>query len=171
VTAAAAAAPATVVAAPVVVAAPFLPPALPAISLRKTERLGDVGPFVTNLSASAGKTVSYRMVVTNTGAITVAVSLVDMRCDDGTLIAHGSTTLAPGATVEYTCTHALVVVDGPVLVNTATAVGTTAAGANSPTATGRAVVHLVVLTRRVVKRVTKHAAPAIAVKAAATFTG
>jgi hypothetical protein len=160
-----------VVAAPVVTAAPFLPPALPSISLRKTERIGGVGPFVTSLSGSAGKTVSYRMVVTNTGSIAVVVSLVDMRCDDGTLISHGSTTLAPGATVEYTCSHALVVADGPVLVNTATAVGTTAAGATTAMATSRAVVHLLVLTRRVVKRVTRHAAPAIAVKAAATFTG
>ena len=170
-TAAPAAASATVAAAPVVIAAPFLPPAVPTISLHKTERLGDAGPFVTSLSASAGKTVSYRMLVTNTGAITVVVSLVDMRCDDGTLIAHGSTTLAPGATVEYTCSHALVVADGPLLVNTATAVGTTAAGANSPTATSHAVVHLLVLARHVVKRVMKHAGPAIAVKAAATFTG
>jgi hypothetical protein len=160
------------VAAPIALpAAPFLPPSLPAIALRKTERLGDEGPFVTSLSGSVGKTVSYRMVVTNTGAISVIVSLVDLRCDDGTLIAHGATTLAPGATVEYTCSHALVAADGPLFVNTATAVGTTAAGATSPTATSRAVVHLVVLTRRVVKRVTRRAAPAIAIKATATFTG
>ena len=159
--------------------APVVPIVHPAITLQKTERLGDVAPYVVSLSASIGQIVHYRMIVTNTGDTPLAISLIDPHCDGGSLVAAGSTTIAAGATVEYTCSHTLVAADGAVLVNTATATGTTATGATAGPVSSSAAVQIVVTkvlgAQKTIKArgkaIKKRAKPAVAVVAAATFTG
>jgi hypothetical protein len=68
------------------------------------------------------------MLVSNTGDVTVTVKLTDLRCDAGTLHAGTSTTLAPGASVTYTCSHRLGASDSSPFVNSATATGVTSGG-------------------------------------------
>jgi hypothetical protein len=160
----------------VVAAAPIVHPA---ITLQKTERLGAVAPFVVSLAARIGQIVHYRMIVTNTGDTSLVVGLTDPECDGGSLVAVGSTTVAAGATVEYTCSHTLVAADGAVLVNTATATGTTATGATVGPVSSSAAVQIVVTkvlgAEKTIKArgkaIKKRAKPAIAVVAPATFTG
>jgi hypothetical protein len=160
--------------APVVAAAPVFHPA---ITLQKTERLGAVAPFVVSLAARIGQIVHYRMIVTNTGDTSLVVGLTDPQCDGGSLVAVGSTTVAAGATVEYTCSHTLVSADGAVLVNTATATGTTATGATVGPVSSSAAVQIVVTRvlgaqKTIIRRLPrKRAKPAVAVVAPATFTG
>jgi hypothetical protein len=169
-------APAALVVAPSVAAAPV---AHPAIALQKTERLGDSAQYVVSLQAEIGQIVNYRMLVTNTGDTTLAVGLTDPVCDGGSLLAGGSTTIAAGATVVYTCSHRLVAADGAMLVNTATATGTTAAGETTGPVSSSAAVQIaftrVLAAQKTIKARTKHitrrAKPAVAVVAPATFTG
>jgi hypothetical protein len=126
------------------------------------------------------------MVVTNTGNVALTTTFLDQRCDDGTLVAHGSRVLAPGATTEFTCSHVLVAADGPTYVNTATVSGVSATGAtagpvNSQSVTRFAVTTSVLGARKnlrsqtpkkiVLKPVTTPAKPAISKVAPATFTG
>ncbi len=159
--------------------APAVPVAHPAITLQKTERLGDVAQYVVSLEATIGQIVNYRMIVTNTGNTALVVGLIDPVCDSGTLIAGGSTTIAAGGTVVYTCSHTLVAADGAALVNTATATGTAPGGASVGPVSSSAAVQIVVTkvlgaTKTIkarTKHLKRHAKPAVAVVAAATFTG
>jgi uncharacterized repeat protein (TIGR01451 family) len=154
--------------------------------LRKTERLSDSSPYVAWLKALPGQTVHYRMVVTNTGDTTLTITFADQLCDDGTLVAHDSRVLAPGATAEYTCSHVLVASDGPLYVNTATVSGVSATGATAGPVNSRSVTQFPVVTKvlggqktlasrtpkkTALKPVTKPAKPAVSKVAPATFTG
>jgi hypothetical protein len=157
----------------------------PGLALRKTERVNDSAPFVVWLTASPGETVQYRMVVTNTGDTTMTITFSDPRCDEGTLVAHESRIVAPGAIAEYTCSHVLVAADGPMFVNNATVSGSSATGAtagpvNSRSITQVAVTHVLgahktlaahTAKKVVLRPVTKAAKPAVAKVAPATFTG
>jgi hypothetical protein len=159
------------------VVVPAAPVEHPAITLQKTERLGDVAQYVVSLAAKIGQVVNYRMIVTNSGDTPLAVGLIDPECDGGSLVADGPTTIGPGAIVEYTCSHRLVAADGAVLVNTATASGTTATGATVGPVSSSAAVQIVVTKvlgaeKTIVRRLPKkRARPARAVVAGATFTG
>lgn len=158
----------------------------PGLALRKTERVSDSSPYVIWLKALPGQTVDYRMVVTNTGDVALTITFADQRCDDGTLVAHGSKILAPGATAEYTCSHVLVASDGPLYINTASVSGVSAQGATAGPVNSRAVTQFPDVTKvlgaqktlasrapkkTVLKPVTKAAKPAVSKVAAATFTG
>jgi hypothetical protein len=166
----------TVPPAPVVAAAPVVHPA---ITLQKTERLGDSAPYAVSLQARIGQIVHYRMLVTNTGDTTLVIGLTDPHCDGGSLVAGGSTTISAGATVVYTCSHTIVAADGVVLVNTATATGTTATGATVGPVSSSAAVQIVITkvlgAEKTIKArgkaIKKRAKPAVAVVAPATFTG
>ena len=95
----------------------------------KTERVGTSGSYRSGpVNVKVGQTLDYRMLVTNTGGVELTVTLSDPRCDPRTLHAEGSTTLAPGASVAYTCSHRIVATDPSPFVNTATATGVTPDG-------------------------------------------
>jgi hypothetical protein len=119
------------------------------------------------------------MVVSNTGDVTLTVKLTDLRCDSGTLHAGADTTLAPGESLTYTCTHRLDSSDMSPFVNRATATGVTPAGANvGPVSSevavkqaGGVVGAFKPPTIPKVKKVTAKAKPAKAVVAPAHFTG
>jgi uncharacterized repeat protein (TIGR01451 family) len=101
----------------------------PAIAIVKSERLGSTGSYRPGpINVLVGQTIDYHMVVTNTGGVALTVTLLDPRCDPGTLQAVGSTTLAPGAVVAYICSHRLLATDRIPFVNTATATAVTPAG-------------------------------------------
>jgi hypothetical protein len=154
-------------------------PHSPAISLVKTERVGTAAFGRGPISATVGRTIDYRMLVTNTGDVTVTITLADLRCDAGTLHAGAATTLAPGASVTYTCTHRLVASDSNPFVNSATAAGVTPGGVNvgpvsSEVAAKQAGGVLGAFrppTVAKVKKITAKAKPAKAVVAPAHFTG
>jgi hypothetical protein len=158
----------------------------PGLALQKTERVSDSAPYAVWQTALPGQTVHYRMIVTNTGNTTLTVTFLDQRCDDGTLAAHGSRILTPGATVEYTCSHVLVASDGPLYVNTASVSGVSAKGSTAGPVNSRSITQFPVVTsvlgaqktlmprapkKTVLKPVTKPAKPAVSKVAPATFTG
>lgn len=151
----------------------------PAISLVKYERIGASGSYVRGpLGGTPGKTVEYKMVVTNTGNTTLDdVTLSDPRCDSGTLTPTGSVTLAPGASAVYYCAHTLRASDGPQFVNTATVEAHNASAASSVnatstvSATSKVAAALGAVKGAKVTKVRKAAKPAKAVVKAASFTG
>jgi hypothetical protein len=158
---------------------PPVAPHSPAISLVKTERVGTAAYGRGPISATAGQTIDYRMVVSNTGDVTLTVKLTDLRCDSGTLHAGADTTLAPGESLTYTCTHRLDSSDMSPFVNRATATGVTPAGANAGPVSSEVAVKQAggvvgafkPPTIPKVKKVTAKAKPAKAVVAPAHFTG
>jgi uncharacterized repeat protein (TIGR01451 family) len=109
---------------------PSTPTDNPALSIVKTERIGSSGSYVRGpLTSNVGQTVDYRIVVKNTGNVSLAVTLSDALCDTGTLAPAGAQNLAAGASLAYTCKHQLVKADAGSFTNTASATGTTSAGA------------------------------------------
>jgi uncharacterized repeat protein (TIGR01451 family) len=101
----------------------------PAITIVKSQRRDGTQSYrIGPINVRVGQTIDYRMVVTNTGGVEVTVTLTDQRCDAGTLRAGGTTTLAPGASVAYTCSHRLLAADPSPFVNTATATAVTPSG-------------------------------------------
>ena len=148
----------------------------PGLTLVKTERIAGTGTFVTGpVTAAVGQTIEYQMVVTNTGQLSESVTLTDSRCDAGTINPTGAHTLAPGASMAFTCTHKLVAGDSTTFTNVAIATATASNGATIgpvssqvvakvPNATG-------VLGAKKVKKVTRKAKPAHARVRAARFTG
>ena len=172
--------PAVVVPPPAVVVAP------PALAIVKSERVGSTGSYrLGPINVLVGRTIDYHMVVTNTGGVELTVTLVDPRCDPGTLHAAGSTTLAPGAVVAYTCSHRLRATDPIPFVNTATATGVTPAGVSVGPVSSKVVAQSTggvlgatftkatpkVKVKPKVKKVTAKAKPAKAVVKSAQFTG
>jgi hypothetical protein len=151
---------------------PVIPPS-PSIAIVKTERVGHIGAYRRGpIGAAVGQTIDFQILVTNTGNVTLTLTLSDRLCDGGTLRAAGTTTLAPGASVTYTCTHRLVTADASPFVNTAvatavTTTGTTVGPVSSTVAANR--VHGVL--GAAFKKTTPKAKPAKAVVAPAHFTG
>jgi uncharacterized repeat protein (TIGR01451 family) len=140
----------------------------------KLERVGTTGAFTTGPGqASVGQTVFYKLTVRNSGNTTLKVTVVDRRCDPGTLAPAGTITLASGATATVTCSHTLESGDTPLFTNTATATGTSV---DAPTvrATASASVHVAVVagSKKVrIAKVTKKAKPTPPVFTGASFTG
>jgi hypothetical protein len=158
------------------------PKPAPAITIVKTERGSSTGTYRQGpIVVTTGATIDYRMVVTNTGNEQVTVTLADPRCDANTLTAAGTTTLAAGASVSFTCTHRFRSQDPSPFANTATASATALSGApvlpvsSTVVATRRIAVvlgasHVQVAVAKV-KKVTVKAKPAKPVQRAAQFTG
>jgi uncharacterized repeat protein (TIGR01451 family) len=166
----------------------------PTIALVKLERVDAGGAFAAGpLSVAVGQTVSYQMVVTNTGSSTVSVTLADDGCDAGTLAPVGPRAILPGASFTYTCSHTIVAADGQSYTNTALATAENA-GPVKATATATVIANIAAPQTVVVskpssgvlgatktskpakhvlakKKVIKRAKPAKAVIRAADFTG
>jgi hypothetical protein len=165
----------------------------PSISLVKLERLGSTGDYVAGpLTGKVGQTVNYKLTVTNTGAATVTVTLQDNGCDG--LAPVGTQSLAPGASIDFTCSHTLASSDGSSYTNVAVATATATSGAQAsatsnvvaqvaqgavlgtttkkaaPKAKAKSKVKKIVKHKKV-KKVTKKAKPARAVVRGAHFTG
>ena len=164
----------------VVPAGTTAPPASESVglSVQKLERVGTTGSFSSGpVSAVVGDTIFYEILVSNIGNTSLDVSLSDPHCDAGTLMPAGTTTLAAGATEEYTCSHVLTSADGSSYVNTATASGyssavsatvvsqSTVTASVSPATSGVAGAH------KTLKKVTHKARPTHAVVRGASFTG
>src|SRR5579862_8466051 len=105
-----------------------LRPPLASISIVKLEKIDGAGAdYATGpIAGAVGQTADYKVVVKNTGAVTVTVSLDDKRCSNVT--AQGSQTIGPGKSVTYWCTHVLTTADGSSYTNTASAIGETSGG-------------------------------------------
>ena len=107
------------------------PPPMPGLTIVKTQRLaGSQSAYVsTPLDATAGQQLDYRVLVTNTGNVPLALSMSDPVCDTGTLSGptgelEADHMLAPGGQAEYHCTHVVVSSDGSNITNVATVTGT-----------------------------------------------
>jgi uncharacterized repeat protein (TIGR01451 family) len=76
------------------------------VSVEKLQRIGSSGSFTkAELSAKVGDTVTYEIVVTNTGETTLSLSkFTDANC---TNIAGGASSLAAGKSTTWTCEHKL----------------------------------------------------------------
>jgi uncharacterized repeat protein (TIGR01451 family) len=139
----------------------------------KTERVGNAGSYVRGpIGTKVGQTLAYLILVTNTGNVELTVKLTDRLCDNGTLHAHGTTTLPPGGSVTYTCTHRLFTADASPFVNTATATAVTTSGTSVGPVSSKVTANRVngVLGASF-KKVKAKAKPAKAVVAPAHFTG
>jgi uncharacterized repeat protein (TIGR01451 family) len=149
-----------------------IPPS-PAIAIVKTERVGHTGAYRRGpIGAAVGQTLDFRILVTNTGDVALTLTLSDRLCDGGTLRAAGSTTLAAGASVTYTCTHRLVTADASPFVNTAVVTAATATGAViGPVSSSVSANRVHGVLGAAFKKTTPKAKPAKAVVAPAHFTG
>lgn len=141
------------------------------LGIIKYERLDSNGNFVRGpLTGKVGQTVQYKIVVTNTGNVSLDVDLSDPHCDAGTIAPTGTVTLAPGDSQTYFCTHVLQKGDNPKYVNTATASGKNSSVSSSTVTASSSVVTQVGAVKGV-KVVHHHAKPPKPVVAPANFTG
>lgn len=109
----------------------------PSIAIEKLQEIVGSGKGFTKeeLAANVGQVVSYKILITNTGATPVTLSaLKDAHCDKGTLAGGpGALPLGPGETTTYTCSHTFKLTDNnKVYANTA---ATTATGEGGATVT------------------------------------
>jgi hypothetical protein len=108
------------------------PPANPAITLVKSEKIGINAFSHGPINGNVADTVNYHMDVSNTGNTDLVIAFTDAQCDNGTLSGPsvlagtynaGTKTLSSGGELEYTCSHVLGANDRP-YTNTANVVGT-----------------------------------------------
>ena len=93
-------------------------PAAPSMSLAKT---------VTNVVSKVGDVINYKLIVTNTGNVTLTnVTITDAKADPGSIIPLAIAVLQPGAQVTVTARHTLTLADvnSGRFANQATASGT-----------------------------------------------
>jgi uncharacterized repeat protein (TIGR01451 family) len=119
----------------VTVSAVAPPPApAPSFSIEKLQRI--VGGYTAApLNGSVGQRVEYKIVVKNTGNVTLTLeAFSDPRCDPGTITGPPSATLAVATSVSYLCTHVLSSRDQAAgsYANTATITGTPPTGEGAP---------------------------------------
>jgi uncharacterized repeat protein (TIGR01451 family) len=99
-----------------------LTPYTPEITINKTASLTGTCPGSDPLTVQVGDTVTYCFNVTNTGDVMLyGITVIDNIYGPVTL---GTTTLAPGASIEGTLTHVVEESDAPSVTDTATAMGT-----------------------------------------------
>lgn len=83
----------------------------PSFTIRKLQEIaGTSTGFTTEtLTGAVGQTVDYEIIVQNTGNVPLALSsFADPRCDAGTISGGpGASSLEPGASTTYTCSHLL----------------------------------------------------------------
>lgn len=141
------------------------------LSVVERERVNGSGSYVRGpVRARVGDTVDYRIVVTNTGAISLAAALSARGCDSGTLAPMGTESLAAGASATYTCSRLVTAVpSGHLLRNVAVASATTATGTVVGNSHSTVLAHIVVATPKV--RSLPRAKPATAAVELASFTG
>jgi hypothetical protein len=104
----------------------------PGIKVVKLQRDGTSGAFTSNpITASVGDTIYYEIQVTNTGNVSLTLSLSDPHCDAGTIQGPVSISgslsgdvLSPGGVAQYTCWHVVTANDLPQFTNTAVVTGT-----------------------------------------------
>jgi gliding motility-associated-like protein/uncharacterized repeat protein (TIGR01451 family) len=78
-------------------------PAAPSMSLTKT---------ATNVVSKIGDVINYKLIVTNTGNVTLKnVTITDAKADPGSIIPLGIAVLQPGAQVTVTARHTLTLAD------------------------------------------------------------
>ncbi len=109
------------------------------VSLDKKQKVA--GSYTaSDITANDSDTISYQLVLTNTGNITLNTqSVTDAGCDAGTLSPTSNATVAAGSTRTYTCTRAAHGLSSPV-VNSASASGTnTASGVTAASVTSNSV--------------------------------
>jgi hypothetical protein len=109
----------------------------PAFALEKLQQIeGADGTYTTApLSGEVGKTIDYKILLSNTGNVPLSFgTLEDPRCDAGTITGGPTGELAPGASVEYLCTHLITPADAEAgaLTNTVTLTGTPPEGDGTP---------------------------------------
>ena len=107
----------------------------PGISVVKLQRIdGSTGTYTTaTLTATAGQRVDYEMVVSNTGALPLALSFSDPHCDAGSLTGptgdlNSDGTLKPHGQATYFCFHIVQASDTPSFTNVVTVSGTPPGG-------------------------------------------
>ncbi len=95
----------------------------PNFTIKKEQRIkGEVAYTTAELFSEAGKTVEYKITVTNTGNTTLKFgALKDAKCTN--IQPAGETTLKAGESESFTCEHLLVAADKPVYTNIATITG------------------------------------------------
>ncbi len=96
---------------------------LEAFEIVKEQKLAGEATYTTHtLTAEVGKTVDYRITVTNTGSLKLAFgALGDPKCTG--IEPAGATELEAGKSETFTCEHALVAADKPEYTNAATLEG------------------------------------------------
>jgi hypothetical protein len=109
----------------------------PAFALEKLQQIeGGGGSYTTApLSGEVGKTIDYKILLSNTGNVPLSfAALEDPRCDAGTITGGPTGELAPGASVEYLCTHLITPADAEAgaLTNTVTLTGAPPEGDGTP---------------------------------------
>ena len=101
-------------------------PGEPGFTIEKLQQISGSGAAFTSspLAGLVGQTVSYEIVVKNSGNEPLEMSdFLDPHCDAGTIAGGpGSSSLAPGAEVAYTCTRLLT--NAGIYVNEASVTGT-----------------------------------------------
>jgi SdrD B-like protein len=102
----------------------------PGIKVVKEQQIAGSGqPFTTApLSTTVGQQINYRITVTNTGDVPLALSFSDPRCDAGTITGptgnlNPDRTLPSGGVAQYFCSHVVQAGDVPQLTNAATVTG------------------------------------------------
>ena len=107
---------------------PPAPPGVPGIAIIKSQRNGSSGTFTrSQITVKVGDTIEYRIVVSNTGNTSLAVTLADPRCEG--ITPSDVITLAAGGSKTYRCSHVFAASDPQNYTNTATARGETPSGA------------------------------------------
>jgi hypothetical protein len=96
----------------------------PAFETKKEQRLAGEAAYTTaKLTGKLGQTVEYRIDVKDTGNTTLALgALSDAKCDAGTISAPSQSSISPGQSAFYTCTHVLSAVG--IYTNVAVVTGT-----------------------------------------------
>jgi len=82
----------------------------PAFTIEKLQRIGSSASFTTaTLTAAAGSTIEYEIIVRNTGNVSLKLSgFSDANCDPGTISGGpGAGELMPGSSSTFTCTRVL----------------------------------------------------------------
>jgi hypothetical protein len=134
------------------------------------ERVQGATKFVRGpINAVAGDRIDYLLVVTDTGNTSLTVVVADTRCDAGTLSPSGAQLIASGASLDYTCSHALNPLTRGSYRNVAFATGTTPSGAEVGPVESAVDVNVYAPVLRVATLTP--AKPAVPVLKSATFTG
>lgn len=100
---------------------PPSPASSPAMTVMEYERIGDASFTRGPITAAVGDRVDFQVVVQDTGATSLDVSLSDLHCEAGTISPSGTATMRPGDTQTFTCSHVVQSGDQPTLTNVATA--------------------------------------------------